>query len=487
MSHETQSSTLAALQPLTQNLSQGSVITPDDPSYKLHSEPFAIQKQLYPSVVLIPSTIEELSSIVRFLYSSSLEFAIRGHGFKSPSAKDVIVSMLSFKSLEYDSTKKIATVGASATWEEVVGFMEQVDPDYSVPAARTPSIGVTGSILNGGLSWMSSEYGGISDPINFLDAEVVKFDGTVVMASQEPGLLWSLRGGGGGFGIITKVLLRAHPYPTEIWSGIVLLPRHLLAQMIDEVVKFNHSTPHPKVNYFMYLMPQQLLHTVLEKPEPDLGDTVIFHLYDALGEEHGRATFGWILEKPGAIDQTRVTNMKGVLDMQRNANVMRGTMKTLYAPMAVSDLDRVTIARAIEVYDNIAKLDQTIHDMSSVIFEFLLLRPPIGGTAEVAWPRSNNLNHLLLFIISCPGNGTEEQEKIIRQISNDAPGQVLGLGTRAEVNPAGLEPSYHDVKGVYREHYEKLVELRRLYDPKKRFQSFFQVASSGNFKQSCCL
>ncbi|KXH42991.1 hypothetical protein CSIM01_01745 [Colletotrichum simmondsii] len=141
--------------------------------------------------------------------------------------------------------------------------------------------------------------------------------------------------------------------------------------------------------------------------------------------------------------------------------------------MAVSDLDRVTITRAIEVYDNIAKLDQTIHNMSSVIFEFLLLRPPIGGTAEVAWPRSNNLNHLLLFIISCPGNGTEEQEKMIRQVSNDAPGQVLGPETRAEVNPAGLEPSYHDVKGVYREHYEKLVELRRLYDPKKRFQSFF--------------
>lgn len=94
--------------------------------------------------------------------------------------------------------------------------------------------------------------------------------------------------------------------------------------MIDEVIKFNHSTPHPKVNYFMYLMPQQLLHTVLEKPEPDIGDTVIFHVYDALGEEHGRATFRWVLEKPGAIDRTRVTNMKGVLDMQSKT--------LLYAP-----------------------------------------------------------------------------------------------------------------------------------------------------------
>lgn len=218
-SSEFQSETLAALDSLIRTLSPASVITPADPSYKHHSEPFAIQKQLNPPVVLIPGTIKELSTIVQFLYASKLEFAIRGHGFKSPSAKHVVVSMLNFKSLEYDSVKKIATIGASATWSEVVSFMDQVDPEYSgkqfhrisrptmetqlktqVPAARTPSIGVAGSILNGGLSWMSTEFGCISDPINFLDAEVVKYDGNVVMASQEPGLLWALRGGGGGFG-----------------------------------------------------------------------------------------------------------------------------------------------------------------------------------------------------------------------------------------------------------------------------------------------
>lgn len=69
-----------------------------------------------------------------------------------------------------------------------------------VLVARTPAIGVAGAILNGGLSWMSTEYGCISDPINFLDAEVVKYDGSVVMASQEPELLWALRGSGGGYG-----------------------------------------------------------------------------------------------------------------------------------------------------------------------------------------------------------------------------------------------------------------------------------------------
>lgn len=47
---------------------------------------------------------------------------------------------------------------------------------------------------------MSSEFGMISDPINFIDAEVVKYDGSIVMASTEPELMWALRGSGGGFG-----------------------------------------------------------------------------------------------------------------------------------------------------------------------------------------------------------------------------------------------------------------------------------------------
>ena len=71
---------------------------------------------------------------------------------------------------------------------------------YSVTVARTPSVGVGGSILHGGYSWMGSDLGFISDPVNFIDAEVVKYDGTIVMASTEPELMWALRGSGGGFG-----------------------------------------------------------------------------------------------------------------------------------------------------------------------------------------------------------------------------------------------------------------------------------------------
>ena len=80
--------------------------------------------------------------------------------------------------------------------------MQLLTGDYRtiVVACRTPCIGIGGSILCGGFSWLSAEYGLTSDPQNMLDAQVVKLDGEVVWASAEPDLLWALRGAGGSFG-----------------------------------------------------------------------------------------------------------------------------------------------------------------------------------------------------------------------------------------------------------------------------------------------
>ena len=66
---------------------------------------------------------------------------------------------------------------------------------------RSPFVGVGGSILGGGYSWLSSEYGLTSDPANLLDAEVVKVDGTVLWASEDPDLLFALRGAYGFAGL----------------------------------------------------------------------------------------------------------------------------------------------------------------------------------------------------------------------------------------------------------------------------------------------
>lgn len=127
--------------------------------------------------------------------------------------------------------------------------------------------------------------------------------------------------------VMTKVVLRAHPYPTDIWSGLVLVRRRWLSELIDEMDSFVASRPHPRVCFFMFIVPEKLLFTYLEAPEPDTGDMVLFHVYDAFGEQHGREAFRWLLDKPGVIDRTRVTNMRGVVDMESKSKSRWQTMQ----------------------------------------------------------------------------------------------------------------------------------------------------------------
>ncbi|CAG8760219.1 9747_t:CDS:2, partial [Acaulospora colombiana] len=79
------------------------------------------------------------------------------------------------------------------------------------------SVGAAGGwILGGGHSSLSPQYGlGVDNVVQF---EVVTPDGELrtVNAYKNKDLFWALRGGGPGFGVVTKVTYRTHPAITSI-------------------------------------------------------------------------------------------------------------------------------------------------------------------------------------------------------------------------------------------------------------------------------
>src|SRR5271156_563012 len=79
--------------------------------------------------------------------------------------------------------------------------------------------GVAGLILGGGFGSWSKQYGMAA--ASLLEAEVVTADGDVKIANScsNPDLFWALKGGGGGFGVVTRVTLRTHALP-EFFGGV---------------------------------------------------------------------------------------------------------------------------------------------------------------------------------------------------------------------------------------------------------------------------
>lgn len=74
------------------------------------------------------------------------------------SAQDVILSMHGFKSFYFNGKDEVV-IGAGLDWGEVDKLMEEQAKGFAVVGARCPWVGVTGSTLVGGLSWLSHEYG----------------------------------------------------------------------------------------------------------------------------------------------------------------------------------------------------------------------------------------------------------------------------------------------------------------------------------------
>src|SRR5262245_9873650 len=82
------------------------------------------------------------------------------------------------------------------------------------------TVGVAGLDQGGGFGSFSKGYGMAA--ASLLEAEIVTADGMVRIAnaSLHPDLFWALRGGGGGtFGVVTRVTLRMHPLP-DFFGGV---------------------------------------------------------------------------------------------------------------------------------------------------------------------------------------------------------------------------------------------------------------------------
>ena len=119
----------------------------------------------------------------------------------------VDVSRLNAISLTADGR---AGIGAGARLIDVYSAL--APQGRAVPAGTCPTVGIAGLAQGGGVGFLARKFGLTCD--NLLEATVVLADGTAVVANahQHADLYWALRGGGGGnFGIVTRLVFRTHP------------------------------------------------------------------------------------------------------------------------------------------------------------------------------------------------------------------------------------------------------------------------------------
>jgi FAD/FMN-containing dehydrogenase len=106
------------------------------------------------------------------------------------------------------------SVGAGAIWMHTYNEVTTKGGRY-VQGGGCGTVGVAGLVQGGGFGSYSKNYG--TSAASLLEAEIVTADGIVRIANActNADLFWALKGGGGGsFGVVTRVTLRTHALPS---------------------------------------------------------------------------------------------------------------------------------------------------------------------------------------------------------------------------------------------------------------------------------
>jgi FAD/FMN-containing dehydrogenase len=202
---------------------RGAVIAPPDPGYDLARRSFNALVDRRPAVIARCLGADDVATALEFARANELEIAVRGGGH-NPSGHCIcegglVIDLSLMRGVEVDPEARIARSQGGATW---LNFDSATQAHGLVtPGGVVGSTGVAGLTFGGGIGHLTAQLGLTCD--NLRAVELVTVDGSRVRASDEENreLLWGLRGGGGNFGVATRLEFRLHPVKRVVGGRLV--------------------------------------------------------------------------------------------------------------------------------------------------------------------------------------------------------------------------------------------------------------------------
>jgi len=190
-----------------------------------------------PSVYAVAAeNANHVAAAVRFARENDLRLVVKGGGHSYQGTSNAADSLLIWTRKMRDVTveesfvpracegklapQRAVTCGSGAIWMQAYDAVTTQRGAY-VQGGGCTTVGVAGLVQSGGFGSFSKHYGTCA--AGLLEAEVVTADGKtrIANACTNPDLFWALKGGGGGtFGVVTRVTLRVRELP-EFGGGAI--------------------------------------------------------------------------------------------------------------------------------------------------------------------------------------------------------------------------------------------------------------------------
>ena len=433
----------------------GEVLAPEDAGYDEGRTIFYGGIDRRPAAIVRATDAHDVSRVIALARETGLELAIRSGGHSIPghstTESGIVLDLRDLNELEIDVDGRTAWAGGGLTTGRYT--VVAAEHGLATPFGDTGSVGIGGLTLGGGVGFLVRKHGLTIDDL--LAAEVVTADGQLlrVDADSHPDLFWAIRGGGGNFGVVTRLQLRLHELD-GIVGGMLILPA-----TADTIYGFMVEAENA---------PEELSAIANVMPAPPMPFLP--------AEQHGRPAIFALLAYAGDVD----AGTQAIAPFRALAEPVADLVRPMrypelfQGPGEEAEYHPVAVARTIYVDSIDRAAAQTIVDQlkaSTAMMAAVQLRVLGGASARVpveATAYAHRLSRIMVnvaAILEAPEQTPEHEPWVVgladalRQADEGA--YVNFLGDEGEERIRAAYPGAT---------WDRLVEVKRRYDPTNLFR-----------------
>jgi FAD/FMN-containing dehydrogenase len=446
----------------------GALLHPGDDGYHDARTVWNGMVEKYPSYVVRCMDADDVVAGVTFAREHGLLLGVKGGGHnvagKAIPDDGLLLDLSAMDSVQVDPEAQTARVGPGATWGDFDGEAQQFG--LATTGGVDSRTGVAGLALGGGIGWLARTYGLSTD--NLWAVELVTADGAHVRASEteQPELFWGVRGGGGNFGVVTAFEFDLHEVGPEVLTAQRFYPFDQTEAVLHEYREFMADAP-PEVACYAFV-----LNVPPEPPFPE--------------ERYGEAMAALVACYTGSVED-------GEAALAPLTEVGE-PMLEVFAPMSYTDLQsnfddgypdgERYYWKSAYVESITDELIETVVDHTDPLpgpFTGVFFEPMGGAIAEVdptetAFPHRHARYNLGIAAGWSDPAADDQYIEWTREFHDAVAPHATG-GVYANYLDRDDEDRTAD---AYQENYDRLVELKREWDPENLFRLNTNVSPDGS-------
>ncbi|MFJ2839415.1 FAD-binding oxidoreductase [Nocardia sp. NPDC087230] len=218
----------------------GPVFTPADPGYAEEVAGFQTAYTHRPALVVGAVHAEDVRAAVEYAARQGLPVAVQatGHGLSVAADRGVLITTRRMDAVTVDPGARTARVGAGV---RAGALIEAAAAHGLAPlTGSSPSVGVVGYVLGGGLGLLAREFGYAADHVRSID--LVTADGRRRTLTPADELFGAVLGSGGNFGVVTALELELVPV-TEVYGGRLMFDTPLVDTALETWRRWTATLP----------------------------------------------------------------------------------------------------------------------------------------------------------------------------------------------------------------------------------------------------